>query len=405
MSCRGATRSIWATAIGAACILGVAATVALAHPGVSAVALVKVDSSGRVTITLRHDALAFALNDTPQRIDDDPMYALLDGPAGDLEQAFAAGRSRFLALFELAADGQRIPVELAESPTASAARIWRAENPGRRLPLKLDFVAVAQISTTTREITLLFPEVLGNVILTLDRPDALPFTMPLLPGTESSPFELSVATAASGPATATSEPAPSDSHHAVAPPLSPLRVAWRYLVFGFTHILPDGPDHVLFVMGLFFLSPKLKPLLWQVTAFTLAHSITLALSILNVVSLPASIVEPIIAASIAFVAIENVFTTRLHAWRPVIVFLFGLIHGLGFAGVLRELGLPRGELAAALVSFNVGVELGQLAVIALALLLVGRWRKRQWYRRSIAIPASLLIAAVGVYWTAMRLGV
>jgi hypothetical protein len=177
---------------------------------------------------------------------------------------------------------------------------------------------------------------------------------------------------------------------------------WRYLILGFEHILPAGIDHVLFVLGLFLLTTRLGPLLWQVTAFTIAHSVTLALAIYGVVDLPAHVVEPLIALSIACVAVENILTTNLKPWRPAVVFLFGLLHGMGFAGVLRELGLPREDFVAALVLFNVGVEFGQLAVIALAFLAVGWFRHRWWYRRAITIPASCVIAAIGLYWAVTR---
>ena len=130
-------------------------------------------------------------------------------------------------------------------------------------------------------------------------------------------------------------------------------------ITGFEHILPLGVDHILFVLGLFLLAAAWRPLLWQVSAFTLAHTMSLALSIAGVVSLPSRLVETLIAASIAYVAIENLATTKMQPWRPVLVFAFGLLHGLGFASVLRELGLPDGEWVSALVSFNVGVELGQ----------------------------------------------
>jgi hypothetical protein len=120
------------------------------------------------------------------------------------------------------------------------------------------------------------------------------------------------------------------------------------------------------------------------------------------VSLPSRIVETLIALSIAYVAIENLFTTELKPWRPALVFGFGLLHGLGFAGVLRELGLPTGELASALVAFNVGVELGQLAVVALAMLLAGWARNRPWYRERVTVPASVVIAAVGLWWAIER---
>ncbi|MBO9449541.1 HupE/UreJ family protein [Tropicibacter sp. R16_0] len=176
-----------------------------------------------------------------------------------------------------------------------------------------------------------------------------------------------------------------------------------YVPVGFDHILPRGTDHILFVLGLFFLSARLRPLLWQVTAFTLAHTVTLALGTLEVITISPAIVEPLIALSIVFVAVENVFTRALNPWRPLVVFGFGLLHGLGFASVLGEFGLPQDQLFAALLGFNVGVELGQLAVIAVAFLTVGLWfRNKYWYRGRIAIPASIVIALIGAYWFVER---
>ena len=181
-------------------------------------------------------------------------------------------------------------------------------------------------------------------------------------------------------------------------------VAWRYLRLGFTHIVPYGVDHVLFVLGLFLLNVQLRPLLLQITAFTVSHSITLASSVYGAVSISPAIVEPLISASIAYVAVENVVVTELKKSRLVLVFAFGLLHGLGFAGVLAELGLPPSEQMSALVAFNFGVEAGQLAVIAVAFLLVGWWSAtKDWYRQRMVIPASLGIAGIALYWTFERL--
>ncbi|WP_353342450.1 HupE/UreJ family protein [Litorivita sp. NS0012-18] len=177
----------------------------------------------------------------------------------------------------------------------------------------------------------------------------------------------------------------------------------QYIPVGFEHILPLGLDHILFVLGLFFLSTHLRPLLWQVSAFTLAHTVTLAMGAMGWVTVPGSIVEPLIAASIVYVALENVFLGHLTRFRPVVIFGFGLLHGLGFASVLGEFGLPEGQFVPALIGFNVGVELGQLTVIALAFLAVGAWfRKKPWYQARIATPASLVIAAIGAYWFVER---
>jgi hypothetical protein len=183
------------------------------------------------------------------------------------------------------------------------------------------------------------------------------------------------------------------------------QVFFDYIGVGFTHIVPLGLDHILFVVGLFLLSPRLKPLLIQITAFTVAHSVTLALAMLGVISLPASIVEPLIAASILFIAIENLGTDKLSRWRPYVVFAFGLLHGLGFAGVLTEFGLSPAHFASGLVGFNIGVEVGQLAVVAACYALFGAWfADRSWYRARVTMPMSLAIAAIALWWVAERTG-
>jgi len=172
-----------------------------------------------------------------------------------------------------------------------------------------------------------------------------------------------------------------------------------YIAIGFEHILPLGLDHILFVVGLFLLSTQLRPLLLQITAFTLAHTVTLALGMLGIITIPGSIVEPIIAASIVYVAVENILMKGLSPWRPFIVFVFGLLHGLGFAGVLTEFGIPSGQFLPALIGFNIGVELGQLTVIAICFLAVGWWfGHRDWYRARIVIPGSIVVALIGAYW-------
>jgi hypothetical protein len=177
-----------------------------------------------------------------------------------------------------------------------------------------------------------------------------------------------------------------------------------YLQVGFTHIIPKGQDHILFVTGLFLLSTRLSALLWQVTAFTAAHTMTLALAMAGLVQLPPALVEPLIAASIVYVAIENTLTSRLHRWRLVVVFCFGLVHGLGFAGVLQEIGPASGQFAVSLLAFNLGVELGQLAVIAACFLCVGWMARWPHYRTRVVIPASLAIGIMGLVWFVQRVG-
>lgn len=176
-----------------------------------------------------------------------------------------------------------------------------------------------------------------------------------------------------------------------------------YINIGFGHIIPIGFDHILFIIGLFFLSNRFKPLLGQVTMFTIAHTITLGLAISGYISIPAKIVEPLIALSIAYVAIENIFLDHLHKGRLVLVFFFGLLHGIGFAEGLAEFGMPDGEFLTALISFNIGVELGQLVVLLLTYLAVIFAIKRSWYRRVIVIPASLTIGVIAIYWMIDRI--
>ncbi len=180
--------------------------------------------------------------------------------------------------------------------------------------------------------------------------------------------------------------------------------ALLYLELGYTHILPLGLDHILFVLSLYLLSPKLKPVLWQATAFTVAHSVTLGLSMYHVIKPPASIVEPVIALSIMYVALENIFSPKLKKTRIGIVFLFGLVHGMGFASALGQLGLPEKSYLTSILMFNLGVELGQMTVIISAYLLFGKWfGEKPWYRKAIVIPLSAIIAVIACFWTIQRI--
>lgn len=184
---------------------------------------------------------------------------------------------------------------------------------------------------------------------------------------------------------------------------SKTEIGWFYFKMGYTHILPLGLDHILFVLGLFFLNPKLKSVIWQATAFTVAHSITLGLAVYGYIQPPSSIIEPVIALSILFIAIENIITTELKWWRILVVFAFGLIHGCGFASALNEVGLPENDYLNALLTFNLGVEAGQLTVIISAWLLIGKWFcSKTWYRQRVVIPVSLVIGIIALYWTIER---
>ncbi|MDQ6757591.1 MAG: HupE/UreJ family protein [Bacteroidota bacterium] len=180
-------------------------------------------------------------------------------------------------------------------------------------------------------------------------------------------------------------------------------VIWYYLKLGYKHILPEGFDHILFVISLCLLSNKIKVIFWQATAFTVAHSITLALSMKNIIVAPSAVVEPVIALSILFVAVENLLIKELKPWRILVVFMFGLIHGLGFASALNEIGLPRNKFAVSILSFNLGVELGQVTIIVLMFaLIISRFGNRVWYRSRIVFPLSILIGLIALYWTVQR---
>ena len=178
-----------------------------------------------------------------------------------------------------------------------------------------------------------------------------------------------------------------------------LEIVREYVEAGFKHILPRGMDHILFIVGLYLFAARIRPLLWQVTMFTLAHTITLGLAVYGWLTLPSAVVQPLIALSIAYVGIENIWHRRLEKSRLALVFGFGLLHGIGFAGMLKEFGMPEDAFATALVSFNLGVELGQITIIAGAWALTGLWfGRREWYRPLVVVPFSLLISVIALYW-------
>lgn len=199
----------------------------------------------------------------------------------------------------------------------------------------------------------------------------------------------------------------SASAHVIAYELDPMKgstVFWKYLFTGYEHIIPFGADHILFILCIFFLHTNLKQVILQASMFTLAHSITLGLAMYGIIHPPAGIIEPLIAISIVLLAIENIYSNKVKPWRMIMVFLFGLIHGMGFAGALSGLGMPSYAFATALISFNIGVELGQLTIIITMYYLVARvFSRKIWYRKRIVIPTSVLIALIAGYWTIERI--
>jgi hypothetical protein len=368
------------------------------------VALFKTDETWQIDMVVDLDALALG---EPNAADSEALAARLRAmPAGERGRLIADLIELFRRRVRVRFDGQEV------TPLVSFPEYGTPLADEALLPTVLGMTArlSGRLPPGAREFTFWASRGFPAVRLTLVDVRAGRMVRQVLePGEESTPFAFAHPTEEATPSTNPSSEAATDrtDEAAYSRGVEHVAPAWLvvgavYLKLGFEHILPKGLDHILFVVGLFLLGSRWRPLLWQVTAFTIAHSVTLALSIYGIVALSPRIVEPLIAASIAYVAIENIITSRLHWWRPVVVFVFGLLHGLGFAGVLTELGLPRNEFVPALVAFNVGVEAGQLAVIALAFLAVGWFRNQKWYRRAIVIPVSVAIALVGTYWAVER---
>ncbi len=286
----------------------------------------------------------------------------------------------------LSADGQAV--------TLSLDGVTVPDVQDGELPRISDVVLTGVLPEGATAVAVAWPDGAGDLVLRQQGVDA-PFTGLIAGGDTSGPIALAGGDEATG-----------------------WQAFGTYIPVGFDHILPKGLDHILFVLGLFFLSTQLGPLLWQISAFTLAHTVTLALGALGLVNVPGSIVEPLIAASIVYVAVENIFARGLTRWRPVIVFGFGLLHGLGFASVLGEFGLPEGQFIPALIGFNVGVELGQLTVIAMAAIalwlgcVAAKSARLQGVEELVAeypvmfrawsMTGSLIIAGIATYWVIER---
>ena len=347
-----------------------------AHETVPTIADLEV-VEGNLTFSMRANVEAFLaginldeITDTDEAVEAESYDALRALNAEEIEGRLPTLIEGFNAIPLIAVDGQAIALTISSFEMSAMSNL---EQP------RISTVALnATVSVGADEVVVNWPTGRGALVLRQQGVVA-PFTGYVDPGTTSP----SILIAGGGEAT-----------------------AWEtftaYIPVGFDHILPKGLDHILFVLGLFFLSTRMRPLVWQISAFTLAHTVTLALGAMGWVNVPDSIVEPLIAASIVYVAVENIFAKGLNPWRPFVIFGFGLLHGLGFASVLAEFGLPDGQFIPALIAFNIGVELGQLTVIALAFLAVGWFARKSWYRAGIAIPASCIIAAVGAYWCIER---
>jgi hypothetical protein len=333
------------------------------------------DGQVELIITLNGEAIAAdvsldGIDDTNALETSDEIDRLRALPPEALAEALTARMQTFAQSLDAQADGTDI------SLTVTGIRVDEVGNVS--LPRDTVLTLTGPIAEGAQTFSLQWPAAYGALVLRQQGVEE-PFTGYLEAGQGSGPIALGGGDEATG-----------------------WQTFGSYIPVGFDHILPKGLDHILFVLGLFFLSTRFAPLLWQVSAFTLAHTITLAMAVLGIVSVPGSIVEPLIAASIVYVAVENIVSDKLHRWRPFVIFGFGLLHGLGFASVLGEFGLPDGQIVPALIGFNIGVEFGQLTVIALAFLLV--WLVLRVDRGEMAVaPAQGIYAALAVVFVGLGL--
>ena len=177
----------------------------------------------------------------------------------------------------------------------------------------------------------------------------------------------------------------------------------QYILSGFEHVIPLGYDHILFIMSLFFLDSNLKTAIIQCTLFTLAHSVTLAMVALGVIIVNPYYIEIIIALSIFFVSVENLFLTKVKPWRLFLVFLFGLIHGAGFASALLSAGIPENQQITALLGFNIGVEMAQVLLVVCCFLGIAKpFSGKEWYHNKFTTPLAIATASLSLFWAIQR---
>lgn len=331
-----------------------------------------------ISLDTNLEALMIGVGSAHEDTDDSPLAlqynALRATPASELQtQATEFAQSLPNELRFVDAQGQAIQFEF------TLTNLSINENPDLEIARESLLSYSAPITQPIDSLAVSWPETLGNLIFRISSGGELKAGLYVMAGEQSDLVELNLAGQQS-------------------------QSLLDYVIIGFEHILPLGLDHILFVIGIYLLSQAWRALLWQVSAFTLAHTITLALATLGVVSVSPSIVEPLIALSIVYVAIENLFRHRLSNARIALVFGFGLLHGLGFAGVLSEIGLDPSAFIPSLIAFNIGVELGQLCVIALMFALLGFWLgKTKYWENWVRIPLSVIIALVGAFWFVERI--
>ena len=340
------------------------------------------DGTYRIEVRASIEALLTGINANYKNTQDSPMADAYDAlrvlSKQELEKAFTPFKARFTEIVELRFDGEPAPLRITglDIPEPGYTKVPRISL----------IVLEGQADRSASVVDWYYPASFGDNAVRVRQVDEVNEKWHwsqwqwLRDDQRSEPFSLTE----------------------VFTKVSVWKMVTTYLVSGFEHILPKGLDHILFIIGIFLLSLHLRPLLWQVTMFTVAHTITLGLAMAGYISLPDNIVEPLIALSIAYIGLENIWHKSLHKSRLALVFAFGLLHGMGFASVLKEFGMPDEDFLTALISFNVGVELGQLTIIMLAFAVVGWLRHREYYRYAVIIPGSLAIMVTGLYWTVDR---
>lgn len=373
------------------CLLLVAVVVGLSQPVYGdvvkpALTEITANTSGVITVEIRAsiEALLTGINGQYKNTNNAPnadeydQLRKLDATA--LRNKFEQFERTLLKKISLTADGVAVPLSIASVSIPE---------PGYTKVPRISIITLqASLDRSTESLVWYYPSTLGNTAVRVRQVDDANDTWYwsewqwLKDGQPSKPFSL--------------------KELFLKTPV--IEVIGSYIVLGYKHILPRGLDHILFILGLLLLARKLRPLLLQVTMFTIAHTITLGLAMNGIIELPARLVEPLIALSIAYIGLENIFSNRLRRSRLLLVFMFGLLHGLGFASVLSDFGMPTDAFVTALISFNVGVELGQISILlavwlALSLLIQSTVN----YRRFISMPLSVLIFLVGIYWTIDRL--
>lgn len=359
--------------------VGAFATPVFAHTFERTKAVFRIDASGAFDVRLTMDLDALALGVDPAVDPVEVANALLAMNAGTFAEAEERLRGTLGRRLRVRVDGRPVAFELDFPARATAGAT--AESRGTLGVFGLDARLRGTIPADGKAVVL--------------------FSSRGLP-----PVELSFADARTGREEFHFCP---QGEECPGIPLTPGQATTSLLAFvtiGFEHIVPKGLDHILFVLALFLGGRAFRPLCVQTLAFTVAHSVTLALSTFGVVSLSPAVVEPLIALSIGVAAFQNLRLDprpTVSKARIAMIFAFGLLHGLGFAGVLAETAIPDGQRLPALLLFNVGVELGQIAVLAAAFAATYALRDPEVYRRSLERPASMALAFVGVGWFAIRI--